>query len=75
MLKGPTLTSVKDRKMLTGTGIYKAKCAPNLEKTFKQLVAEGEVVSGEDFEMTDPSSNGMKLVRITVEIEADEEMK
>ena len=34
MQKGPTLVSIKTRKFLIGTGIYKNKTAGNLDKTF-----------------------------------------
>ena len=43
MLNMPTLTSIITKKKLTGTGVYKNECAPKLDKTFKQLIAEGEI--------------------------------
>ena len=41
--------------------------------TFGQLLAANEITSGEEFELTDPTVKGLKLLEITVA--ADEEMK
>ena len=76
MLKGPTLVSTSTKKMITGTGIYKNDCMPKLEMTFKQLVAAGEIKAGVDeFEMTDSSFTGLKIMQLTIEEDGDVEMK
>ena len=43
MLNHPTTVSKSTKKMLTGSGIYKADCEPLLDKTFNELVQAGYV--------------------------------
>ena len=43
MLTAPTIVSSSTKKMLTGTGIYKADCEPLLEKSLNDLIIAGYV--------------------------------
>ena len=76
MLKNPTLVSKINTNYLTGTGVYASKCKANYEMTFGQLLDNKVITqSGEEWEMTDPQFNGMKILCLTIEENADTEMK
>ena len=62
MLSAPTIVSSSTKKMLTGTGIYKADCEPLLEKTLNELMVAGYVNANDQLEMTDKSFTGMKTI-------------
>ena len=71
MLIGPTLVSQSTKKMITGTGLYKAQCEPLLEKTFNELVQEGLVLMQDQLEMTDKSFDGMKTIQLTITADSE----
>lgn len=63
-LKKPTMKGEKD--YLIGAGFFAAQCEHKLEKTFEQLLKDGDLVEDEELAMTDSSIPSVMLIKFKI---------
>lgn len=68
-LNNPALQGQKG--FLIGAGVFASAVAHKLEKTFAQLIEEGEITSGEIFSLTDKNIPTVVQLKVIVDMEQD----